>query len=120
MITGMHALIYSPQDSEVRAFFRDVLGLRYVDAGHGWLIFESPPAEIAVHPAEGAAHHEMYLMCDDIHATVAELKKKGVEFSRDIHEQSWGSSTAIRLPGGSELGLYQPKHPTAFAGTEPR
>jgi glyoxalase/bleomycin resistance protein/dioxygenase superfamily protein len=120
MITGMHVLIYSPQDAEVRAFFRDVLELRHVDAGHGWLIFQGPPAEIAVHPAEGAPHHEVYLICHDIHATVAELKKKGVEFSSDIREQSWGLSTAIRLPGGSDLGLYQPKHPTAFASAGSR
>jgi predicted enzyme related to lactoylglutathione lyase len=114
MITGMHALVYTPQESEVRAFFRDVLGWKHVDAGGGWLIFQGPPAELAVHPAEDGGHHEVYLVCDDIHATVAELKRKGAEFSRAISEQSWGWLTAIRLPGGSELGLYQPKHPTAF------
>lgn len=115
MITGMHALLYTPKDTEVRAFFRDMLGFPHVDAGGGWLIFQGPPTELAVHPAESGAHHEVYLMCDDVHATVAELKAKGVEFSRAISEQSWGWLTAIRLPGGSELGLYQPKHPTAFA-----
>lgn len=114
MITGMHALVYTGKETQVRAFFRDVLGLEHVDAGGGWLIFRGPPAEIAVHPAEGAAHHEVYLICDDLDATMAELKAKGAEFARGVSEQSWGRLTAIRLPGGSELGLYQPKHATAF------
>jgi len=115
MITGMHALIYSGQDADVRAFLRDVLGLPCVDAGGGWLIFEGPPAELAVHPSAEGSHHEVYLICDDLDATMAELKRKGAEFSRGISEESWGRTTAIRLPGGSELGLYQAKHPTAFA-----
>jgi predicted enzyme related to lactoylglutathione lyase len=115
MITGMHALVYSPAADDVRAFFRDVLGFRSVDVGRGWLIFEAPPAEMAVHPVEnGSAHHELYLMCDDIHATVADLKAKGVELARPISDQGWGVVTAIRLPGGTELGLYEPRHPTAL------
>ena len=112
MITGTHAIIHSQDADGVRAFFRDVLELPSVDAGHGWLIFALPPAEVAAHPTDGAGRQELYLMCDDIHATVAELRGKGVEFTRQIAEERWGSVTAIALPGGGELGLYQPKHPT--------
>jgi hypothetical protein len=112
MITGAHAIIYSQDADGVRALFRDVLELPSVDAGGGWLIFALPPAEIATHPTDGAGLHELYLMCDDIHATVAELEAKGVRFSRPITEQRWGRVTAIALPGGGELGLYEPKHPS--------
>jgi len=112
VITGTHAIIHSQDADGVRAFFRDVLELPSVDAGHGWLIFALPPAEVAAHPTDGAGRQELYLMCDDIHATVAELRGKGVEFTRQIAEERWGSVTAIALPGGGELGLYQPKHPT--------
>lgn len=112
MITGAHAIIYGRDADGVRAFLENVLELPSVDAGHGWLIFALPPAEVAPHPTDGAGHHELYLMCDDIHATVAELKAKGVEFSRPIAEERWGLVTAIALPGSSELGLYEPKHPS--------
>src|SRR5918911_3829089 len=115
MITGAHALIYTPQAESVRAFFRDVLGFSSVDAGHGWLIFALPPAEMGIHPAEGSSH-ELYLMCDDIRATVAELSAKGVEFSRPVSDEGFGLVTAIKLPGGGELGLYEPRHPTALSG----
>lgn len=115
MITGIHALVYTPQADAVRAFFRDVLGFGTVDAGHGWLIFALPPAELGVHPDDGVgAKHELYLMCDDVDRTVAELTAKGVEFSQPITDQGWGRVTAIRLPGGMELGLYEPRHPTAL------
>ena len=113
MITGAHAIIYSRDADGVRAFLENVLELPSVDAGHGWLIFALPPAEVAAHPTDGAGHHELYLMCDDIHATVAELEAKGVEFSRPIAEERWGLVTVIALPGGSDLGLYEPKHPIA-------
>ncbi|HEY2169484.1 MAG TPA: VOC family protein [Candidatus Angelobacter sp.] len=115
MITGLHAIIYSPDADKVRAFLRDVLGLKSVDAGHGWLIFAAPPAEIAAHPVEEdeKLHHELYLMCDDLKATMAELSTKGVKCG-EITEARWGSITSIHLPGGGELGLYQPKHPTAL------
>ena len=113
MITGIHALLFSPQAEEVRAFFRDVLGFRSVDAGGGWLIFALPPAELAIHPVEGAPRHELYLMCEDIEATVRELALRGVELARPISEERFGLATAIRIPGG-ELALYQPKHPTAL------
>src|SRR3954447_3115569 len=114
MITGMHAVIYAQEADRARAFFRDVLGFESVDAGHGWLIFALPPSEIAMHPAEGKPHHELYLMCDDVKATIAELKDKGVECDT-IQEERWGSLTNIHIPGGGKLGLYQPKHPTAIA-----
>jgi predicted enzyme related to lactoylglutathione lyase len=112
MITGAHSIIYSADPDGVRAFFRDVLELPSVDAGRGWLIFALPPAEVAAHPSDGADRHELYLMCDDIHATVDELQGKGVELTRPIAEERWGLVTAIRLPGGGELGLYEPRHPT--------
>ena len=112
MITGAHSIIYTSDADGVRAFFRDVLELPHVDAGHGWLIFALPPAEVAAHPTDAAGRHELYLMCDDIHAAVEELGAKGVEFSRPIEEERWGLVTAIRLPGGVELGLYEPRHPT--------
>jgi hypothetical protein len=112
VITGAHAIIHSSDPDGVRAFLRDVLELPSVDAGHGWLIFALPPAEVAAHPTDGPGRHEMYLMCDDIHATVDELRGKGVELTRPISNERWGLVTAIGLPGGGELGLYEPRHPT--------
>ncbi len=113
MITGAHTIIYSEDSDRLRAFFDDVLGFPSVDAGHGWLIFALPPAELAVHPAdEATARHELYLMCDDLQATVQELETKGVELSRPVREERWGVITAIRLPDGGEIGLYEPRHPT--------
>jgi hypothetical protein len=111
VIIGAHAVIHSRDPDGVRELLRDVLELPSVDAGGGWLIFALPPAEVAAHPTDGAGHHELYLMCDDIQATVAELEAKGIQFSRPIAEERWGSVTAIALPGGGEVGLYEPKHP---------
>ena len=113
MITGMHAIVFSAEAEKVRAFFSDVLGMSSADAGGGWLIFALPPAELAVHPADGETRHELYLMCDDLKAEIAELHEKGVQCSA-VHEERWGSITTIRLPGGGDIGLYQPKHPTAL------
>jgi catechol 2,3-dioxygenase-like lactoylglutathione lyase family enzyme len=112
VITGMHAIVFSPNAEKVRAFFADVLGFSSVDAGGGWLIFALPPAELAVHPADGAGRHELYLMCDDIHATLAELRGNGVEVSREVSDQGWGLLAAIRLPDGEEFPIYQPRHPS--------
>ena len=109
MISGVHAIVFSQAADEVRAFFRDILGLPSVDAGAGWLVFALPPAELAVHPAD-AARHELYLLCDDLDATVAKLAAKGVGLARPITEQAWGRLTAIALPDGSEVALYQPTH----------
>ena len=110
MITGMHAIVFSPNAEKVRAFFADVLGFSSVDAGGGWLIFALPPAELAVHPADRAGRHELYQMCDDIHATLAELRGNGVEVSREVSDQGWGLLAAIRLPDGEEFPIYQPRH----------
>lgn len=115
MITGIHAIVFSPEAEQVRAFFRDVLGLSSADAGGGWLIFALPPAELAVHPADGDTRHELYLMCDDIHATLAELQGKGVDVAKDVTDQGWGLLAAIRLPDGSELPVYEPRHPSPVA-----
>jgi len=113
MIIGAHVIIYSTDAESDRAFFRDVLSYPSVDAGHGWLIFALPPAEIAVHPAEKNDTHELYLMCDDLAAEMASLKDKGVECS-EVQEAPWGSITRFTLPGGGKVGLYQPKHPMAI------
>jgi catechol 2,3-dioxygenase-like lactoylglutathione lyase family enzyme len=118
VIIGVHAIIYSAAADEVRAFLRDVLGFGSVDAGGGWLVFALPPAELAVHPTEGEAQHELFLMCDDIEATIADLRAKGVE-CQPVSEQRWGRLTSLVLPGGSELGLYQPRHPTAISTDSP-
>jgi catechol 2,3-dioxygenase-like lactoylglutathione lyase family enzyme len=112
VISGVHAVVFSREADKVRAFFADVLGLAAVDAGGGWLIFALPPAELAVHPADGDGQHELYLMCDDIHATLAELRGKGVEVAREVSDQRWGLMAAIRLPDGSEFGIYEPRHPS--------
>lgn len=115
MIIGVHALIYSQQAEAVRAFLRDTLGYPSVDAGDGWLIFGLPPAELAVHPTDGEAKHELTLMCDDINATITELTAQGVEFSQPVSDQGFGLVAMIQLPDGSELMLYQPRHPTAIS-----
>ena len=110
MITGVHAIIFSSEAEKVREFLADILSLPSVDAGGGWLIFALPPAEVAVHPTEGSNRQELYLMCDDIHATLAELRGKGVEVVRDIADQGWGLLAAVRLPDGAELPIYEPRH----------
>jgi predicted enzyme related to lactoylglutathione lyase len=112
MITGAHAIIFTNNPDAVRAFLKDVLELPSVDAGDGWLIFALPAAELAAHPADDAGHHELYLMCDDIQATLAELRGKGVEVTRDVSDQGWGLLAAIGLPDGSELSIYEPRHPS--------
>jgi catechol 2,3-dioxygenase-like lactoylglutathione lyase family enzyme len=112
VITGMHAIVFSPEAGKVRAFFTDVLGMPSVDAGGGWPIFALPPAELAVHPGEGATRHELFLMCDNIQDTLSELRGKGAEVARDISDQGWGLLAAIRLPDGSELPIYEPRHPS--------
>ena len=113
MINGAHAILYSHDADATRATLAKVLGTRSVDAGGGWLIFALPPAEIAVHPATDGGRAELYLMTDDLAATVAALQVEGIEIARPISDQGWGLLTAITLPGGIELGLYQPRHPTA-------
>ena len=112
MINGAHVIVYSKDADADRSFFKEVLGLHSVDAGGGWLIFALPPAEVACHPNEANDQHELYLMCEDLKATMAALQAKGISCG-DVQEPPWGSLTHITLPGGGKLGLYQPKHPTA-------
>jgi hypothetical protein len=114
MINGVHALFYAKDPDKVRGFFKDVLKLGSVDAGQGWLIFALPPAELAIHPTEDKPHHVLYLMCGDIQATIKELKAKNVEFTGAVKQERWGLVTAIKVPGGGEVGLYEPRHPTAL------
>jgi catechol 2,3-dioxygenase-like lactoylglutathione lyase family enzyme len=114
VIIGMHAIVYSKEADRTRTFFRDVLGLRSVDAGRGWLIFALPPAELAAHPDDTGGRHELYLMCDDVEKTMAELSSKGVEFTKPVADRGWGLLTAMKVPGAGEIWLYQPKHPMAI------
>jgi hypothetical protein len=111
MIHGAHVIIYSKDAEADRGFFRDVLNYPSVDAGHGWLIFALPPAELAVHPGDRNDVHELYLMCDDVHAFIDDMKAKRVACSA-VDEQRWGSITHVTLPGGGKIGVYQPKHPS--------
>ena len=109
MITGTHAILYTTDADATRAFFRDVLGLAWVDSGDGWLIFALPPAELAAHPAD-VSRHELFFLCDDINATVDELTAKGVEITAPITDQGWGLETWIAVPGAGTVGLYEPRH----------
>lgn len=130
MLTGIHAVLDASDAERARAFFRDVLKLRSVDAGDGWLIFALPPAEIAAHPTDDDPHDphdpqnprdasepppgraDLYLMCDDVERTVAELRRRGVEFTTPIADHGYGLVTTLRIPGAGTMGLYQPKHPS--------
>ena len=113
MISGAHVVIHSKDAEADRAFFKDVLRFPFVDAGRGWLIFALPPAEAAFHPSDGNDARELYFLCDDLKAEMSALAEKGIRCST-VQEAPWGSVTKIRLPGGGEIGLYQPKHPTAL------
>lgn len=109
MITGMHAMIYSAHAKEVQDLLSRVLGLKSVDAGEGWPIFAAPPTELAVHPTDEEPKHELYLMCDDVHATIAALAEKGVGCS-PVQDRGWGLVTSVELPGGERIGMYEPHH----------
>jgi catechol 2,3-dioxygenase-like lactoylglutathione lyase family enzyme len=115
VIIGAHTVLFAHDPDRARAFLRDVLGLPHVDAGGGWLIFRSPPAELAVHPADadGAARQELYLVCDDLAATAERLAAAGAACG-EVHEERWGVVTSFELPGAGPVGLYEPRHPTAF------
>ena len=113
MIYGTHAILFSKDADADRAFFRDVLKYKFADAGHGWLIFALPPAEVAFHPADESSH-ELYLMCDDVKAFVDEMEKKGVP-TTPLREERWGILTSMTLPSGAALGVYQPKHASPLA-----
>ncbi len=117
MIKGAHVILFSHYPDEDRLFLRDILNFFSVDAGHGWLIFALPSSEVAIHPADSGETSDqltasLYFMCDDLNAAIADLKKKNVSCS-PVHEERWGTVTNIILPSGSQIGLYQPKHPVA-------
>jgi len=121
-IIGTHVLLYTTEPDALRATLRDVFGFQHVDAGGGWLIFALPPAELGVHPAEGPAYqsgarHQLTLMCDNIGTTVRELRSKGVSISGEPKDEGWGVTVIMNLPGGVDVMLYQPRHPTAIAFT---
>jgi predicted enzyme related to lactoylglutathione lyase len=123
MINGVHLLLYSRDPDADRTFFRDVLDFQSVDAGEGWLIFALPPAEMGIHPGDGKfverhVDHELsvsvvYLMCDDLRATIDSLKARGADTTETV-QAGWGTTTTVRLPGGGGIGLYQPRHATAL------
>ena len=123
MITGTHVLFYSTNPEADRAFVKDVLQFKGIDIGHGWMIFKLPASELAVHPGDGEfaqrhAGHVMpgalvYLMCDDLQATMADLAKKSVVCT-EVETENWGIRTTVKMPSGGEIGLYQPTHPTAL------
>lgn len=114
MIRGMHAMFYSSKAAELRAFFRDRLGLSAVDVGGGWLIFDAPEADLGVHPTDGddalSGKADISFYCDDIAATVRELKSRGVEFTQEVQDQGYGLVTFFNVPGGFSIQLYQPKY----------
>jgi catechol 2,3-dioxygenase-like lactoylglutathione lyase family enzyme len=116
VIAGAHTIIFADDAEAARAFFRDVLGFKGVEAGEGWLIFALPPGELALHPGPGwgraVGQHELFLMCHDIERTVGELEEKGVEFVAPVTDEGYGLVTRFRIPGGGEIGLYQPTHPS--------
>jgi len=120
VITASHAIIYASDPEAARAFFRDVLALPYVDAHGGWLIFKLPPAELGIHPAgdaQGALRsggHQLWLMCDDLQATVAELRGRGAEIADEVTEAGFGRFVSVRVPGAGDIGLYEPRHATAY------
>jgi len=120
-ITGVHTLLYTSEPEALRAVLRDVFGWEHVDAGEGWLIFRLPPAELGVHPAEGptwesGVRQQLTLMCDDIAATLDELRgREGIEVRGEPENEGWGISVMLTLPGGVEILLYEPRHPVAAA-----
>lgn len=120
MITGVHALLYTSEPEALRNVFREVFGFEHVDAGEGWLIFALPPAELGIHPAEGPTwesgmRHQLTLMCDDIEATTSELRAEGVEVRGEPEDEGWGITVMLDLPGGVEVLLYEPRHPSPLA-----
>jgi len=121
MIDGAHIVLFAPDAAAVRVFLRDVLELPCVDAGGEWLIFGLPAAEVAAHPTAGPAAHELYLTCDDLEATLADLHAKGVEPVEGPSERDWGVVVRLEVPGGGTIGLYEPRHPRPARGPdEPR
>jgi hypothetical protein len=114
VITGAHVILYSSDADADRAFLAQLLGTPSADAGGGWMILQLPPGEVAVHPAGSSGETELYLVCDDVEATVADLQTRGIPVDGGISEERWGRLTSIPLPGGGRVGLYEARHPTAF------
>jgi len=112
-ITGTHVLLYSSEPEALRAMLGAILGTRHVDVGGGWLIYALPPSEVAVHPADGIAQHQFTLMCDNLSATIRELKAKGVVIKTEPHEERWGVHVILGLPGNCDVMLYEPRHAIA-------
>lgn len=112
-VTGVHALLYTPDAEGLRTLLRDAMGWDHVDAGGGWLIFRLPPAELGIHPAESPGH-ELSLMCDRLEETVADLRERGVVIRAEVEERRFGRAVTVVLPGGVEVLLYEPRHPTAI------
>jgi len=115
VIDGAHTVLFAREADAARTFLADVIGLESVDAGGGWRIFALPPGEIAVHPSDGPPRHELYLMCDDLEATLRDLRERGVHVG-DVHEERWGVVSSIEVPGLGPLGIYEPRHPRPAAG----
>ena len=117
-IVGAHVLLYTPEADALRAVLRDVFKFRSVDAGHGWLIFALPPAELGIHPAEGAGgeatQHKLSFICDDINATVRELRANGIVINGEPQDHGYGIVVTATLPGGVAVNVYEPRHPLAI------
>ena len=115
-IIGAHMLIYTPEAEALRATLRDVFGFKYVDAGDGWLIFRMPPSELGIHPSEGPRQtdHAISFMCDDINATVDELRSKGIQIDGGPADHGYGIVVMATLPGGVKVQVYEPRHPVAI------
>jgi catechol 2,3-dioxygenase-like lactoylglutathione lyase family enzyme len=111
VIRAAHVILYSKNAAADREFFRDVLQYPFVDAGHDWLIFALPPAEVAVHPSDSNGTHELFLMCDDVEQFIAEMAAKEISCS-PVEVERWGLITRLTLPGGGTLGVYEPRHPS--------
>ena len=111
MIRAAHVILHSTNAQADRAFFRDLLTFPFVDAGHDWLIFSLPPAELAIHPSSGGSAHELYLVCDDLTTFIAQMRENGLSCS-DPHTERWGRITDLTLPSGGTIGVYEPTHPS--------
>jgi len=114
MLRGLHAMFYSSQDNELREFLRDKFGFKGTDVGGGWLIFDTPEADIGVHPTDGkeppSGTADISFYCDNINETVNDLKSRGVEFTQEVEDHGYGFVTHFKVPGGFKVQLYEPKY----------
>lgn len=113
-VVGAHVLLFTPEAERLREVLRDMLGWSYVESHPGWLIFALPPAELGVHPSEGDTSHELWLICNDLDGTIAELRGRGIDFTGEPMEEDFGTWIRMRLPGDVHVPLYEPKHPLAI------